>query len=114
MPTIAAIFFITLIVSVIWWFDKCSNDILKKWGDEHGFKVLWKEQRYLFFTGPFKWKSRNQTIYFLKVRDRDGCERSGWVRCGSFIGGVFFSDKIEVRWDDERPTATNDDSSLNH
>jgi len=30
--------------------------------------------------------------------DRQGCERSGWVRCGSYWGGALFSDKTEVRW----------------
>jgi hypothetical protein len=107
LPIIVGSVAITLFVTVFWWFDRRSKVILKKWADEHGFEITQKKQRYMIFTGPFKFwtNSRNQIIYYLTVRDRDGHERSGWARCGSYFGGVFFSDKIEVRWDEHEPAA---------
>jgi hypothetical protein len=97
---------IALFVTVFWCFDRRSKIILKRWADENGFEIVEKKQRYMFSTGPFKFwtNSRNQIIYFFRVRDRAGHERSGWARCGSYFGGVFFSDNIEIRWD-ETPVA---------
>jgi hypothetical protein len=108
LPIIVGSLGITVFVTVFWWFDRRSKVILQKWADEHGFEITQKKQRYMFFTGPFKFwtNSRNQIIYYLTVRDRDGHERSGWARCGSYLGGVFFSDKIEVRWDEHEPAAS--------
>jgi hypothetical protein len=53
-------------------------------------------------TGPFSWwaTSRGQVVYFVQVIDREGIQRSGWVRCGGFLGGVVGSRRAEVRWDD--------------
>jgi hypothetical protein len=98
LPSLLGLF----IVSVLWWFDRRSKIILRNWAKKNEFEILQSEQRYLFFTGPYKFwtNSRNQIIFFLRVRDRQGHERSGWIRCGSYFGGVFFSDQIEVRWDE--------------
>jgi hypothetical protein len=102
LPIIVGIFGIAIVASIFLWFDRRSKVILQKWADEHGFQITEKRQRYMFFTGPFKFwtNSRNQIIWHLRVRDQAGHERSGWARCGSYIGGVFFSDKIEIRWDE--------------
>jgi len=107
LPIIAGSFAITVFVTVFWWFYRRAKIILQKWADDQGYEIIRKKQRYLIFTGPFKFwtNSRNQIIYQLTVRDRDGHERSGWARCGSYWGGVFFSDKIEVRWDEHEPVA---------
>lgn len=93
-------FSIAFIVTVLWWMDRRSKIILREWADENGFHITKKKQRYAF-TGPFKWWtiSRNQTIYSFTARDREGHERSGWARCGSYWRGVFFSHRIEIRWD---------------
>jgi len=102
LPLIIGPFFLVLFVGLFWWFDRRSKIILQKWAEENGFQITQKKQRYLFSTGPFKWwtNSRNQIIYAFRVRDREGRERSGWARCGSYFGGVFFSDQIEIRWDE--------------
>jgi hypothetical protein len=74
----------------------------------HGrFQILSFDKRYMIGTGPFKWwtTSRSQIIYHIRVRDREGRERSGWVRCGSYLGGVLFSKQTEVRWDDHENAA---------
>ncbi len=107
LPIIVGSVAIAVFVTVFWWFDRRSKVILQKWAEEHGFEITQKKQRYLIFTGPFKFwtNSRNQIIYYFTVRGRDGHERSGWARCGSYFGGVLFSDKIEVRWDEHEPAA---------
>jgi hypothetical protein len=100
---VVASFVIAFFVAVFWWFDRRSKVILKNWADANGFEIVEKKQRYMF-TGPFKFwtNSRNQVVYVFRVRDREGHEQSGWARCGGFWGGVFFSDKIEIRWDKSR------------
>ena len=87
----------------LWWLALSrAKTILRKWASESGFQILSCENRYLIGTGPFKWwtNSRNQIIYHVRVRDREGRERSAWVRCGSYLGGVVFSNQVEVRWDE--------------
>ena len=37
-------------------------------------------------------------IFWVRVRDGGGLERSGWVRCGSYRGGVARS-QAEVKWE---------------
>ena len=78
LPIMFGSFAIAIIVIVFWWFHKRGTVILQNWADEHGFDITQKKQRYLFFTGPFKWwtNSRNQIIFLVTVRDRDGRERS--------------------------------------
>lgn len=76
-----------------------SVAILRKWADEGGFEILQRDQEFIG-GGPFKWTNRNQTVFFLRVRGRNGCERSCWARCGGDLLGVFFSDVIEIMWDE--------------
>ena len=74
-----------------------SQKLLKRWVGESGYELLRAEYR-MFRKGPFIWSSRGQTVYRVEVRDREGGERKGWVRCGSWWAGVF-SDQVEARWD---------------
>src|SRR5450432_2194307 len=94
VPSLLGLF----VVTVFWWFDRRSKIILQNWAKENGFQITQSKQRYMFFTGLFKFwtNSRNQIIFFLRVRDREGHERSGWIHCGSYFGGVFFSNEIQV------------------
>jgi hypothetical protein len=80
--------------------DSRSKPILDKWATENEVEILLRKQRFWPFTGPFKWwkVGRGQSVYFLRVRSRDGRERSCWVRCGSQFGGIWFSKKTEVKW----------------
>jgi hypothetical protein len=96
---------IALFVTIFRWFFRRSGSILESWANQNGFEMLEKHARYPpFFAGPFKFwtTSRNQVVYRFKVRDAAGNDQSGWARCGSFWGGVFFSDKIEIRWDETK------------
>ena len=82
----------------VWHFSR-SRSILENWADQNGYQILERDYRN-FFKGPFFWVcSRQQTVYHVKVRDREGRVRSGWVRCGGWFTGLW-SDKAEVRWED--------------
>ena len=76
-----------------------SQKLLKDWANGNGYQFLSVEYR-MFRKGPFVWSGRGQTVYRVEVRDEQGVERKGWVRCGSWWAGVF-SDKVEARWDEQ-------------
>ncbi len=81
-----------------WHFSR-SRSLLEQWAMENGYELLHTEYRNLF-RGPFFWtSSKGQTVYYVKVRDRQGTTRSGWVRCGGWWLGLL-SDKTQVRWED--------------
>ncbi len=75
-----------------------ADTILQHWAARNGFEVLHSER--CFASGAFSLftTSRNQIVYFVRVRDREHHERSGWVRCGSFASFIFFSDEADVKW----------------
>jgi hypothetical protein len=87
-----------MVVYVTWSFSR-GRTLLNRWAHDNGFQILQSEIRTLC-AGPFTWtSSRNQIVYFVRVRDKEGGEHSGWVRCGNFWSGIF-SDKTEVKWKD--------------
>jgi len=104
MHDFQAVFVVALgVVAVIglmaWHFSR-SRLVLEQWAAKQGFQILHSEYRNLF-RGPFFWTtSRGQTVYYVRVRDRRGIERSGWVRCGGWFFGLM-TNKAEVRWEDE-------------
>ncbi len=86
-----------VVLSVAWHFTR-SRSLLEQWATENGYRILTSDYRVL--KGPLFWtSSRDQTVYRVTVRSREGVVRSGWVRCGSWWFGLF-SNKTEVRWDD--------------
>lgn len=86
------------IISYAIWCYSRARVLLHRWAQTNGFDLLYFK---LTFGGPFLWTSSNsQIVYSIRVRDQDGRERLGWVRCGSFWAGVL-SDKTEVRWKSE-------------
>jgi hypothetical protein len=98
-------FLIVIVVAVgiaaFMWHLSRSRSLLEKWAAENGYKILHTEYRNLF-RGPFFWtSSKGQTVYYVKIRDREGNVRTGWVRCGGWWLGLL-SDKTEVRWEDGR------------
>ena len=69
---------------------------IHRWADDHGFRILSCQFRYLA-KGPFTLNSqRRHEVYRVKVRDSDGRERSAWVRSVLSFG----SDNAEVVWDE--------------
>lgn len=75
--------------------------MVRKWADANEFEIL-RSEMCLFNGGSGEWEtptSRGQIIYSVRLRDRAGRERSGWLRVGSFFGGVLFgSGAAEVKW----------------
>ena len=108
-PLLGGILVFALGVTVFWGFFFRARCILEDWANENGFKIVERRVRYpALFAGPFKfWStSRNQVVYRFRLRDGSGNEHSGWARCGSFWGGVLFSDKVEIRWDESERSST--------
>jgi hypothetical protein len=92
-----AIFFVVMIA---WHFSR-SRRLLEKWAAENGFRIIESSYRNLV-RGPFFWTtSKGQSVYRVTVEDATGQRRSGWVRCGSWLLGLW-SDSVQVRWDDEQ------------
>ena len=99
-PFVAAIVMAALVFYFIWYFPR-ARSLVRHWAIRNGFELLELEHRWLF-TGPFFWNhSRNQSIFRVRVRDRNGGLRLGWVRCGGFFTGVF-TDEASVIWDEDR------------
>lgn len=81
-------------------FMKRASSILEKWAAANGLEIL--DCQRPFYSGAFNWwtTSGGQVVYSVRVRDKKGHERSGWVRCGNYWNGVLSSDKIEVKWNE--------------
>ena len=93
--------FVVLAILSIAWTSSRSHSLIDQWAAENGYRVVSAEQRWLQ-RGPFFWTtSKGQTVYRVTIEDVAGRQRSGYVRCGSWMGGLL-SDKVQVRWDDER------------
>jgi hypothetical protein len=100
---LGGLLFAGVFIGWTWLFQVKAKSIVRKWAAEHGYTVLHFGSP--FHTGAFSFwtTSRGQVIYAVTVRD-GGLERKAWVRCGSYFGGVLFSDEIEVKWSDEPKT----------
>ncbi len=88
-----------VIASSAWYYHRAA-DRVQTWASENDYTILQEEPRNLA-KGPFFWTSGKwQAVFRVTVQTSDGYTRIGWVRCGSWWGGVM-SDKVEARWDDE-------------
>jgi hypothetical protein len=89
------------ILALYRWGERRDSWILRKWAEENKLHLLLSEKRVLLGRGPFSyWKAPKQTVYFIRVRNQQGKERSGWVRFGSYWGGTMDSDKAEAKWEE--------------
>jgi hypothetical protein len=101
LPIIVFIIFVIVGIAAIAWHCSRSRSLLQQWASGNGYVILHREYRNVV-KGPFFWtSSKGQTVYYVKIRDREGNVRTGWVRCGSWWLGLM-SDKTEVRWENER------------
>jgi hypothetical protein len=88
---------IIAICATCWHYSR-SNEVLTQWAEQNGYRLLSQEYRH-FAKGPFFWtSSKDQTVYYVTVEDRDGQVKRGWVRCGGYWTGLM-SDRAEVRWE---------------
>ncbi len=93
------VFTLAFIAVTVRWFYKKSETLLNQWAAKNSYDLVEYELRWLK-RGPFSWfSSAGQTIYHVKVFDQNTLSsKEGWVRCGSFWGGLF-SSKTEVKWE---------------
>src|SRR5215510_62783 len=69
---------------------------LRMWAAENGFQIVRIERS--GFKRPSKWfwrHSRDRAVLRVRVRDREGRERTGWIRLP-----ILFGNKAEVQWDE--------------
>ena len=73
-----------------------SHRSLQRWADENGYTLVSKKVSWtrVFRKGPYRWASDHQIVFRVVVIDEQKMERSGWVRCGSWLKGAAFSDDV--------------------
>ncbi|WP_052573963.1 hypothetical protein [Haloferula sp. BvORR071] len=97
-PGFLIVGFICLAIVNMVWREKRGSELVYGWARENGYRLM-RADRCLFSKGPFFWgTSKSQIVFRVVVQDTDGMQRSGWVRCGSWLGGLL-SNKTEARWD---------------
>lgn len=82
------------------WYNRRVQYVVNQWAQSQKFKVIscrrgWFPPRKFFWT-----TSRSQV--FMRVRVWDGAakqEREGWVRVGSYLGGIWGGVECEAFWD---------------
>jgi hypothetical protein len=85
-------------VGALWWRDARSKDLLQRWAERNGYRIIRREYRF-FFRGPFfLTTARSQAVYYVTVEGQEGTVRNCWVRCGSWWFGLL-SDQVQVRWE---------------
>ena len=99
-PELLGILAIVLVLVSFGWQSGRSDSMLKQWAGESGFRLINAERRRLL-RGPFFFRSnKGQTVYRVTVEDGNGLTRSGWVRCGGWILGLF-TYHVDAIWDDQ-------------
>jgi len=96
---LALLVLLVIVPLVLYLYVRRSQQLLNEWARSNSLEITQAQYR-VFRKGPFCWSARGQTVYRVRVVEKSGLEREGWVRCGSFWGGVM-TDKVEVRWDDD-------------
>ena len=83
--------------------DYRASSLLQKWAHANRLEILHMETC-RFFRGAFSeglLEGRTaRPVYYVRVRDQEGQERTGWVRCGNLWAGML-NDKTEVRWEED-------------
>jgi hypothetical protein len=90
----------SIIVCYVIWFYRRSASMLQQWGASNGFTLLHSASRN-FRRGPLLWSSsKHQAVYFVRVRDQEGRERSGWLCLGGYWAGLF-KYEATMKWEGE-------------
>src|SRR5450432_1543223 len=91
----AALFIAALILSKMYWKRR-----LTKWAEsEHLELVSFRCAR--FYEGPSAWtRSRNQHVFHVVTKDRDGQTRYCWIMFGTFWGFTWGEPITKVEWSD--------------
>jgi hypothetical protein len=107
--SIANIVFFILLGLVVLFFSIMTNNVgnrkafylIEQWARSCDYTLEHCERRY-FRKGPFFWgASKYQRVYYIQVKSKDGRERNGFIKVGSYWTGMMNSDDFELMWDDE-------------
>ena len=68
---------------------------LQRWVDDQGYSLVSAKTAW-FSKGPYTWTSSNgQIVFRITILDKQGQERTGWVRCGHWLASAALSDTID-------------------
>lgn len=70
--------------------------MLEHWAASQDMQIIHREYRWLF-RGPFWLSNNSQSVYYVRLRDRQGRIHTAWVCCGSRLLSML-SDHVQVRW----------------
>jgi hypothetical protein len=88
-------FILIVIPASIWINLTWSGAKLQEWARRRHFIIV-EEQYCWLFKGPFTWNCyKGQTVHRVVVEDRHGEQRSGYVKLGSWIWGLWSDDAAE-------------------
>ena len=88
---------LAILVSYFYVYFSKSRRLLDNWADANRYELLHAEYRSVR-KRPFLWSAKGQAVYRVEIRDEQGHTRKGWVRCGSWLLGVF-ANEVTARWD---------------
>ena len=95
---VAALLLVVDCFVVVWIIRKLygrARRSLERWVDDQGYSLV-AGKLALFRKGPYTWTSSNaQMVFRITILDERGQERTGWVRCGSWIMHAAFSDDVD-------------------
>jgi hypothetical protein len=76
-----------------------ARSLLAEWARSQRVDVL-SARRCWLWRGPYAWRSsKNQTVFYVTVRDAASQIRRAYVRVGSFFFGLI-SNQVDQVWDD--------------
>jgi hypothetical protein len=76
-----------------------AHQLLGRWARSERFRIVERRRR-IFDTGPFTWIWLGHAmVYWVVLEDAERRQRTAWVKCGTFFGGLL-SSNVEVAWDD--------------
>ncbi|HNC43801.1 MAG TPA: hypothetical protein PLU80_06535 [Acidobacteriota bacterium] len=75
-----------------------AKRMIYAWAHRHRYQILHLEWRWVRLGPYFLKSSKNQMIYRVKLQKQNGQVAHCWIRCGSWILGVFINE-IDVIWD---------------
>jgi len=82
--------------------NKYWNRRLVRWAESQRLQIV-SFRGAMFYEGPSAWRrSRNQHLFRVVTRDREGQERSCWIMFGTRWGFNWGEPLKEVIWDDDQ------------
>ncbi|MFS8908241.1 hypothetical protein, partial [Synechococcus sp. OH2] len=79
LALLGAVVAVALFLGIFVWEQRRSQELLQRWAAKHGYSILSQEARY-WRLGPFSGStSKYQRVFYVRIRNPGGQERSGWV-----------------------------------